>query len=156
MSNKKEKMYQEISEHGENLKTIFGLPAEVDPVKLCKSLLRLENKAHHATTCLCNTNTLHLMELDQYTGYDVKQATETEQDTFFDGIRLAIKRVLFNAGKSTKSGLRFSQTAYDNIVINFDPRGYALKIKAEFCKDKKIFTDWGGYGIIAPYFREVK
>jgi len=41
-----------------------------------------KRKAHHATTCLCNTNTLHLLELNKYTGYDVKQATEEEQDVF--------------------------------------------------------------------------
>jgi hypothetical protein len=41
----------------------------------------------------------------------------------------------------------------DEIFFNGDARGYALKINDEFVKDKEIFKDWGGYGIIAPDFR---
>lgn len=39
----------------------------------------------------------------------------------------------------------------EGIKINLDPRGYALKIEepTEF-----YYRDWGGYGIIAPDFRE--
>jgi uncharacterized protein YwqG len=40
------------------------------------------------------------------------------------------------------------------IFVNNDPRGYALKISDEFVKHKEIFKDWGGYGIIAPDFRD--
>lgn len=36
--------------------------------------------------------------------------------------------------------------------INGDPRGYALKIEAEAAKELGIYTDWGGYGILAPEF----
>jgi hypothetical protein len=32
--------------------------------------------------------------------------------------------------------------------------GMLLKISDEFVKHKEIFKDWGGYGIIAPDFRE--
>jgi len=42
------------------------------------------------------------------------------------------------------------------IEINFDPRGYALKIDNEWMKANQnidFFRDWGGYGIIAPDFR---
>ena len=42
----------------------------------------------------------------------------------------------------------------DAFFINNDARGYALKLKSEFIKDKTIHRDWGGYGIIAPDFRE--
>ena len=50
-------------------------------------------------------------------------------------------------------------------VINGDPRGYSLKIKEEQNRifvnsddgknhDQKVinYTDWGGYGILAPEF----
>ena len=38
------------------------------------------------------------------------------------------------------------------IVINRDPRGYALKIDSDWVRDNqpKIERDWGGYGLIAP------
>lgn len=137
--NKKEKMYEKIENHGKAIIRFFKLQDQ-DPVKLSKALFRLENKAHHATTCLCNTNTLNLLELNQFTGYDVKQATEEEQDKFFDGIRASLAKII---GK-------------DNLkkcFINFDPRGYALKIKEEFSKDF-YNKDWGGYGILAPDFNE--
>tara|TARA_R110001632_G_scaffold70002_1_gene163298 strand:+ start:285 stop:659 length:375 start_codon:yes stop_codon:yes gene_type:complete len=42
-----------------------------------------------------------------------------------------------------------------NMFFNFDARGYALKFFEDFSKDKPIHKDWGGYGIIAPDFREV-
>jgi hypothetical protein len=136
---KKERMYQRIEKHGADLNAIFK--TEFDNITLCKKLLKIESKAHHATACLCNTNTLDLLELNQYTGYDVKQATEAEQDLFFDKIRESLAKIL---GKKAS-----------NIVhINFDPRGYALKIKGEYLKENnlKIYQDWGGYGIIAPEF----
>lgn len=36
--------------------------------------------------------------------------------------------------------------------INYDPRGYALKIKETEAKEIGIYQDWGGYGILAPIF----
>ena len=137
--NKKEKMYQKIEEHGANLNAIFQ--TEYDNITLCKKLFRLEKKARHATTCLCNTNTLTLLELNQYTGYDVKQATEEEEDAFFDRIKKSLFKIL---GKK----------AEDLCFINYDPRGYALKIKDIYIKENniKIYRDWGGYGILAPDF----
>jgi hypothetical protein len=41
---KKEILNQRIKKHGDNLKAIFNL--DIDSVKLCKQLFRLENKAH--------------------------------------------------------------------------------------------------------------
>ena len=45
-------MYKRIEKHGDNLKSIFNL--DVDSVKLCKQLFRLENKAHKLATDYCN------------------------------------------------------------------------------------------------------
>ena len=133
----KVKMYSDIQKHGENLNAIFN--TGIDPIKLCKSLFRLEKKARYATTCLCNTNTLHLLELNKYTGYDVKQATELEQDKYFNNIKKNVIKIL---GKKCEQ----------HLMINFDARGYALKLNPEFCKDKNIYKDFGCYGIIAPDF----
>ena len=135
--NKKQKMYDRIEKHGEDLNAIFK--TGIDNVALCKKLLRLERKAHHATTCLFNTNTLNLLELNQYTGYDVKQATEDEQDAFFDKIEASVIKILGEKAKGI-------------VFINYDPRGYALKIRSEAVNNLKINKDLGGYGIIAPDF----
>lgn len=140
--NKKERMYQQIEKHGADLNAIFN--TGIDNVELCKKLRRLEVKAHHATTCLCNTNTLDLVELNQYTGYDVKQATEEEQDAFFDKIKASLIKIL---GKGVERVC----------FINFDARGYALKIKPEYLAGlgdagRSICKDWGGNGILAPEF----
>ena len=149
--NKHKRMYQQIENHGNNLKGIFARKtwgkdclefSQIDPVKLCKKLLRLENKAHHATTCLCNTNTLDLLELNRFTGYDVKQATEEEQDAFFEAILNKVDKILHFKEKNIP------------VFINYDPRGYALKIKDDYVREHKliIHQDFGGYGIIAPEF----
>ena len=133
----KVKMYNAILAHGQNLNAIFN--TGIEPITLCKKLHRLEKKAAHATTCLCNTNTLNLIELNRSTGYDVKQATEEEQKVFFDKITKDIHKILGEESKEV-------------VFINFDPRGYALKLRSEFVKNKNIMTDWGGYGILAPDF----
>lgn len=138
MSTKKERMYQAIEKHGKELIEFFKLK-DAEPVKLCKQLFRIENKAHHATTCICNTNTLEYLDHPQ--AWTLKQATEEEQDAFFDGIRKSLERVL---GKDNAK----------KCFINHDPRGYALKIKEKYSKDFHN-KDWGGYGILAPDFSEI-
>lgn len=37
-----------------------------------------------------------------------------------------------------------------SFFVNEDPRGYALKLKLTPEERKGIFTDWGGYGLLAP------
>ena len=41
----------------------------------------------------------------------------------------------------------------EQIKINLDPRGYALKIQDKYIHENRIddlHRDWGGYGILAP------
>jgi hypothetical protein len=38
----------------------------------------------------------------------------------------------------------------DRVFVNTDPRGYALKV--ELNKGEFLYTDMGGYGVIAPAF----
>ena len=115
--NKKQIMYNKIQKHGENLKTIFKL--DVDSVKLCKKLFRLENKAHRLAEDYCNGITDNI-----------------ESETI--KIINKVKKILNT----------------NEVFFNGDPRGYALKLCDQFSKDKNIHKDWGGYGIIAPDFRE--
>jgi hypothetical protein len=135
-------MMKQIEKHGANLNAIFN--TGLDNVKLCKKLLRLERQAHHAATCLCNTNTLDRLELNWPADKDIHQATEEEQDAFFEKILIKVNKIL-----------NF-KTQGIPVFINHDPRGYALKIKSEYVKktNMKIHQDWGGFGIIAPDFTE--
>ena len=118
--NKREKMYQMIQKHGDNLKAIFNI--NEDSVKLCKKLFRLENKAHRLATDYCNG--------------DFQGDIENES-----------KKIVDKAKKILKT---------NEIFFNRDARGYALKIKDDFIRvnNLSIYRDWGGYGIIAPDFRE--
>jgi len=124
-ANKKELLYSKITKHGQDLKRVFNLDPTTDPVKLCKKLLRLENKAHRLATDFCNG--------------DVDQI---EFDTKGDKILKKVETIL----KDKK-----------HLLLNGDARGYALKIDDDFLRinNLSIFRDWGGFGIVAPDFREV-
>ena len=138
----KTEMYEKIRQHGENLNLIFN--TGLDPVVLCKKLFRIERKANFAATCLLNTNTLHLLELNRFTGYDIKETTEEKQDIFFDKIKKSVYKIL-------------GEKAKDVFFINYDARGYSLKLKSDFTAScgVDIYQDWGGYGILAPDFSPV-
>ena len=124
--NKKEILYSRITRHGQNLKAMFNLDRDIDPVKLCKRLLRLETKAHRLAVDFCNG------DIDQL-----------EWDKKADQILTKVETILKNKKV---------------LFLNGDARGYALKIDDEYLKNNNfnIHRDWGGYGIIAPDFREFK
>ena len=118
------KMYRNISNHGENLKKIFSLPADTDPVKLCKKLFSLETKAHRLAEQYCNGD----IEMEQW---------EAETDKILN----AVNKILDYKNKGI------------SVFANGDARGYTLKIKAKDTPSY-LFKDWGGFGIIAPDFRD--
>jgi hypothetical protein len=129
---KKQLMYDRINKHGEDLKRIFKLDPSIDPVKLCKQLFRLENKAHRLAEDGCN---------------GVIYDTEPQAEKI-------LKKVykILNIDKSVDH-------QYEKIFFNGDPRGYALKLSTQYTRyirscNINIHQDWGGYGIIAPDFRE--
>tara|TARA_R100001443_G_scaffold91570_1_gene98216 strand:+ start:525 stop:872 length:348 start_codon:yes stop_codon:yes gene_type:complete len=103
---------------------MFNLDRDIDPVKLCKRLLRLETKAHRLAVDFCNG------DIDQLEWDKKADQILTKVETILNN-----KKVLF---------------------LNGDARGYALKIDDEYLKNNNfnIHRDWGGYGIIAPDFRE--
>ena len=124
--NKQQRMYLQIVNHGEALIKFFGLERQ-DPVSLSKKLFRLENEAHRLAENYCNGK----IETDQWEGVTNKILTRLE-------------KIL---GKKNMN----------KVFINGDPRGYALKIDDKY-RDKMhkdgVHRDFGGYGIIAPDFRE--
>lgn len=93
------------------------------PVELSKKLRRLEVKAHKIATDYCNGDN----------GVDSENI-----DTFTEPIIKAVKKILGHDAP---------------VFFNGDARGYALKLEPEFVKDKDIYKDWGGNGIVAPDFR---
>ena len=120
-------MYEKIGKHGTELIKLFGgdNPPETDPIKLCKTLRRIETRL----------STLHLTHCNH--GVSLKQLDQAGDK--------AIKQI---------SGL-LPGLPIEAIHINRDPRGYALKICDKFMREEGIFniySDWGGYGILAPDF----
>ena len=121
--NKKERMYDQIKTHGDNLNKIFH--TQLDNITLSKKLFRLENKGNRIALDYCNGD----IEEDYF---------DTEKEKIL---------------KSVDKILNFSKQNIP-VFFNSDPRGYALKIKDDYTRDITIYRDWGGYGILAPDFRE--
>lgn len=119
---KKELMYQQILQHGINLNAIFNTGLE--PIELCKKLLRLERKAHKIAIDYCNGD-------NGITSENIDERTEP--------ILKALYKII---------GIKYT------FIFNGDCRGYALKISDKTVRENKlqIHTDLGGYGILAPDF----
>ena len=122
---KHDEMYKKIEQHGNKLNAIFN--TGIDPVKLCKKLLRAENKARLNAERLCNIA-------------DYQEQAEIE---------------FFQVEKHVDKILQYKQKNIP-VFINRDPRGYALKIDDSYMYEHRVdlYRDFGGYGIIAPDFRE--
>ena len=98
----------------------------IENVELCKKLFRLENRVHRLAEDYCNG----------YIQYD-----EFDKDS--DNLMQEVASIL--------------NTEESNLFINGAPRGYAIKFNQEFTNKniKNMYRDLGGYGIVAPDFREV-
>ena len=121
--NKKEKMYQQIRQHGENLKKLFELPENMDCVKLCKQLFKLETKSHKLTTAYCNGD-----------------INETTYNMIENDLLYRVNKVLNN--NTIPIFINGDCRGYA-LKIKDD---YIMERKIE------IYKDFGGYGIIAPDF----
>lgn len=128
MNTKKQRQYEQIKAHGENLLHLFPNATERDPIALCKKLRRLEAKASKITTDYCNGD------------FDDGENGE-KLDAALDPILAKVNAILGNMGKNPVP-----------VFINRDPRGYALKIEDVWMHNKqpRLWRDFGGYGIIAP------
>lgn len=98
-----------------------------EAIKVYKKLCRIEKRVNRLFTADCN---------------GTSNLTEEEEDKR-DG------KILQSVNKLVK---------IPGIFLNGDPRGYSLKIKPETVSELNekhkinIYTDWGGYGILAPEF----
>lgn len=129
-------MAQRIEDHGRNLLAIFPDATERDPVKLCKRLRRLEARAHQHAERLCSDAAY-------------ANSSQARHDAVERDIRQRL-RALLEPDPDAPKGSRVP------VLINRDPRGYALKIDDQWLREsgRTLFTDWGGYGILAPDLRE--
>ena len=129
-ANKKIELYARIKKHGEDIKKIFSLPADTDPIKLCKSLRRLESTAQI------------IQEIHGNGFYELASKQEA-------ALMIKLKALLMPNG-TPEEFLKFG------IFLNTDPRGYALKIPDDIVKENAwtIYKDWGEFGIIAPDLNE--
>ena len=123
----KEAIKERVVRHGEDLKVLFNLPKEVNSLQLCRKLRRIESMAHKLMENQCNGDTIATDEQQQ-----------KEEQEFLNSVNELLD---FRKQKIP-------------VFLNGDPRGYILKIEDDFCKDKKIHRDMGGYGIIAPDLSE--
>ena len=123
-------MYARIKKHGEDIKKIFSLPASTDPIKLCKSLRRLETKAQR---------------IQDIHGNGKYEEAAREEAQLMNKLKNLLK-----PDSTPEEFLKFG------IFLNTDPRGYALKIPDDIVKQNNwdIHKDWGEFGIIAPDLNE--
>jgi hypothetical protein len=99
-------------------------------VKLCKALFKIENLAHRLATDFCNGSLL----------------SEEEETKVIDEILNKVDKLLNFKSQNIP------------VFFNGDCRGFTLKIDDDYMRKNKIYpfySDWGGFGIIAPSFREV-
>lgn len=128
------KTLEAVRRHGECLLAAFPNATEKDPVALCKKLRRVENSLNRALTDVCNGDF-----------QDDKEGARL--DALTAGAILRVRELL---------GLNLFNCRDIGLFVNRDPRGYALKLNDDWTRrwnDKnysRIYTDLGGYGILAP------
>jgi hypothetical protein len=123
----KTKNADQFFRHVCNLQTIAGLDSFHNALDLYKRLHRIEARCSRIFTDECN---------------GTRTGTEEEQEKQDARILKSVCALL---------------PSLKTIFLNGDPRGYALKIKSEEQKELRdkginLYSDFGGYGILAPEF----
>lgn len=127
--NKRDRMNEQIKAHGEDLKRAFDISL-VDPDTLARKLHRIELEARRLALDYCN---------------GANNVTTENWEELTEKILAKVDNVTGFKRKGVP------------VFVNGDARGYALKInntwvKGYQSKGGRIYTDWGGYGILAPEF----
>lgn len=107
--------------HVQLLGEMFGVGV-INPYATFEILLKAEREAHRQTTKECN-----------------ESISDEESEKWSENF---IRRLTKKLGVDKMP---------DGFFINYDPRGYALKMK-EGTFPQGLYTDFGGYGILAPEF----
>ena len=127
---KKEQRQAQLNRHYNSLNNLYKLNTGEDhpnPKRLSSTLLRLECEAHREKLGQMNDN--------------IGEQCNEDGDYIESDNRIeAIKEKVLKLFKGKLNGF----------FINYDARGYALKIKTEAIGDTGLHRDFGGYGILAP------
>ena len=126
----KEHIKKEVIAHTNNLIKLFklkGFETEAQKLSFIRKIRRLEFKAHKLITNLCNGE-INLTE-EEFFNKEKEILNELDKLLNFKSLEIPC-------------------------FLNGDCRGYALKIKDSYIREKQIniFRDFGGFGIICPEF----
>ena len=128
----KEAIKNKVVSHGQNIIKMFNLSNDTNELQLCRKLRRIEKEARILMTDQCNGDLNH---------------KSTDEILFME------EEILNKLDKI----LNFKSQNIP-VFLNGDPRGYTLKIKDDYLRkvrDKTpLYSDMGGYGIIAPDLSE--
>jgi hypothetical protein len=143
--NKKEQRKENLNNHYLNICKLYEL-ATNEPLtieqgkKLSNKLRKLENLATIETTAQCN-------------GYYLEPTPQDYKNGNFEKLRLKCNDI----GEYPESEIKLDKIRQqvqdlfkgklNGFFINYDARGYALKIKAENCP---LSQDFGGYYLLSP------
>ena len=139
-----------ITRHGESLLAAFPSATEKDPVALCKKLRRVETAANRFATDYCNGD----IQADDNNEVFYRHYGRGTNGPFLtekvDGPEKFLRRVRAILGITSEKAKEIG------LFVNLDARGYSLKLSDDWTMgynskaERRIHTDWGGYGILAP------
>jgi hypothetical protein len=154
---KRDHLAAAIIRHGQSLLAAFPNAAEQDPDKLCRKLRRVETVAHQFATDCCNGDIQEDEDAGVYFRHYGRGTAGPFQTEKTHGPEWFLAKVRAILGLSVKDAERVG------LFLNRDARGYALKLSDEWTRNYNrigltnnppIYSDWGGYGILAPDLRE--
>jgi hypothetical protein len=143
--NKKQQRAENLNRHYSNLCALYtqstgeALTLE-EGKKLSNKLRKLEALAIIETTAQCNGYYQEPTPQDYKNGNFEKMRLQCTEDGEFPESEVKLDKVRAEVQKLFKNNLK-------GFFINYDARGYALKIKAESCP---LSQDWGGFYLLSP------
>lgn len=149
---KRERMYQRIRKHGQDLLRIFPNATEQDPVKLCKKLRRLESEAYAISLQSCNGPDFAPGELEERTEAVLSRVNkllgnvhEYQPKTGAKcGCRPGVQRDNCPTCEGTGHVVDFrairNRKPLVPIFLNRDARGHALKIDSDWMHKGQVLT----------------
>lgn len=143
--NKKQQRTEALNRHYSNLCALYeqetgeALTIE-EGKKLSNKLRKLEARAIIETTAQNNGYYQEPTPQDYKNGNFEKMRLQCTEDGEYPESEKKLDKIREEVKKLFKGNLK-------GFFINYDARGYALKIKAEKCA---MGQDWGGYYILSP------
>jgi hypothetical protein len=143
--NKKQQRTENLQRHYFNLCALYTQTTGealtlADAKKLSNKLRKLEKLATIETTAQNNGYYQEPTPQDYKNGNFEKMRLQCTDDGEYPESEIKLDKIRAEVQKLFKNKL-------EGFFINYDSRGYALKIKAELCP---LSQDWGGYYLLSP------